>query len=528
MDDLVEARARSVAGDWSAAAELWGRVVEANPVHGTHWWRLAEARVASDDVAGALVAYERVAELGAWDGPATPFPAEVAHRIAQCRARLGDVDGAFDALRSALELGFRDLGVLATDPHLAALRRDERWPLPTARTRADDLDLFAREVKRRAFRHTSFDAEVGRLRQRVDHLSDAELLVELSRLVATLGDGHARVEPPADRADLHLAIPVRLDHFADGVFVTAAAPEHADLLGAEVLACDGVDLDLVLARVEEIVSRDNAYGALAGVMRKLPRTAVLHALGIAEHADRMTLRLRSADGSVAETTVPARPISKEQADARPCPPEWRFLLSPPLPLYLRNVAAPYWYVDQPDDDLLYVQINSVSDDPAEPFDAFVSGLFADLARRAPRRLVVDLRWNEGGNTFLTMPLLHRLIAYAGEIFVVIGRHTLSAAQNLSTLIAHHTPALFVGEPTGSSPNFVGETAPFELPHSRFQVNVSDLYWQTSWPMDHRTWLPPDIYTPPTFAAYARNQDPALDAIRAYPRQTRPSYATRTP
>lgn len=534
---LVEARAHSAAGDWPAAAALWSRVVEDNPVHGTHWWRLAEARDAAGEVAGALAAYERVADLGAWDGPDTPFPAEVAHRIAGCRARLGDLDGAFEALRQALDLGFRDLGVLASDEHLAPLRLDGRWStlVPPASasdgTRAEgwhgDLELFAREVKRRArapFGHESFDAVVTRLWSRVDTLSDATLLVELSRLLATFGDGHARVEPPADRADLHLAVPVRLDLFAEGVFVTAAAPEHADLLGAEALAFDDVAIDRVLADVDQIVSRDNAQGALAGVSRKLPRTALLHALGIARHPDRLTLRLRALDGTTAEVTLPARPLGKAESDARPCPPGWRFLpatLARPLPLCLRAVDAAYWYEDQPEDGLLYAQINSVSDDPAEPFGEFVSRLFADLARRPRNRLVIDLRWNEGGNTFLTRPLLHRLIAYPGPVFVIIGRHTLSAAQNLSTFIANHTAALFVGEPTGSSPNFVGETAPFDLPYSRFQVNVSDLYWQSSWPMDHRTWLPPDVYTPPTFAAYARNQDPALDAIQAYPREHLP-------
>ena len=246
---------------------------------------------------------------------------------------------------------------------------------------------------------------------------------------------------------------------------------------------------------DQIVSRDNAQGALAGVSRKLPRTALLHGLGIARHPDRLTLRLRTRDGTTAEVTLPARPIAKAESDARPCPPGWRFLpatLNPPLPLCLRAVGAAYWYEDQPEDGLLYAQINSVSDDPAEPFGEFVSRLFADLARRPRNRLVIDLRWNEGGNTFLTMPLLHRLIAYPGPVFVIIGRHTLSAAQNLSTFIANHTTALFIGEPTGSSPNFVGETAPFDLPYSRFQVNVSDLYWQSSWPMDHRTWLPPDV------------------------------------
>jgi hypothetical protein len=77
-----------------------------------------------------------------------------------------------------------------------------------------------------------------------------------------------------------------------------------------------------------------------------------------------------------------------------------------------------------------------------------------------------------------------------------------------------TSAIFVGEPTGSRPNFIGERIDFELPYSKVQANAADLFWQTSWPDDHRTWIAPDIYTPPTFEAYRRNEDPALEAILA--------------
>jgi hypothetical protein len=32
--------------------------------------------------------------------------------------------------------------------------------------------------------------------------------------------------------------------------------------------------------------------------------------------------------------------------------------------------------------------------------------------------------------------------------------------------------------------------------------------------DNRSWIAPDIYAPPTFEAFRRNDDPALDAILA--------------
>ena len=100
------------------------------------------------------------------------------------------------------------------------------------------------------------------------------------------------------------------------------------------------------------------------------------------------------------------------------------------------------------------------------------------------------------------------------MFVIIGRLTFSAAQNIATALEEHTDATFVGEPTGSRPNFIGETIPFELPVSKLRVNVADLYWQTGYPMDHRPWIAPQLYTPPTFDSFARNQDPALAAVLA--------------
>lgn len=45
--------------------------------------------------------------------------------------------------------------------------------------------------------------------------------------------------------------------------------------------------------------------------------------------------------------------------------------------------------------------------------------------------------------------------------------------------------------------------------SQLQVNIGDLYWQTSWPLDCRSAIAPHIYAPPTFAA---NRDPAMEAI----------------
>jgi hypothetical protein len=33
-------------------------------------------------------------------------------------------------------------------------------------------------------------------------------------------------------------------------------------------------------------------------------------------------------------------------------------------------------------------------------------------------------------------------------------------------------------------------------------------------MDHRSWIAPQLYAPPTFASFSQNRDPALAAVLA--------------
>jgi tetratricopeptide (TPR) repeat protein len=83
---------RSASGDWAEAAVLWGQVTDGNPVNGDYWARLAEARFAAEDYAGAREAYRKVLELGVraeyrWpsEGELPDLqPGVVAYRIACC------------------------------------------------------------------------------------------------------------------------------------------------------------------------------------------------------------------------------------------------------------------------------------------------------------------------------------------------------------------------------------------------------------------------------------------------------------
>jgi tetratricopeptide (TPR) repeat protein len=530
---LSEAEASSASGDWGRAARQWEHVVTANPVEGRFWAHLAEARAHLSAYRDAATAYEQAFTLR--DG----YPAETAYQLARCYAQLDDLVAAHDWLTRALDLGLRDLSQIRTDDALACLREDDELReriglIETAgMSRKEgwqgDLRFLVREVKRRAYAPlqgvagAEFDAALDALARAIPTLSDMQVIVELSRLLCRLGDGHVEVSLPQGHPNLRGLLPVQFSLFAEGLFIVAAERSHEDLLGAQVLQIGDHAIEEVIAAFDPLLPRDNenAQWPKHVLPRRLRELPLLHALGIARSQTALALSVQDLSGTVRTVTMPAVPdLPPGRAQQFPNAPEgWvRFpaTLSAALPHYLRNTRAPYWFAYLPEERIVSLQINAVQDHPAESLAEFSARVFGFIDDHVVDKLVIDLRWNGGGNTFLLLPLLRRIIGSPlnsrGRLFVIIGRGTFSAAQNFTSMLQKYTDAIFVGEPTGSSPTFVGETIPFELPYSKMTVNVSDLLWQGTWPMDYRTWIAPTLYAPPTFAAFRENRDPAFEAI----------------
>jgi hypothetical protein len=530
---VTRAQTASAARNWAEAAPLWQQVVQSNPVNADYALNLATALFRAGNYRDAIPAYEKALDLGA------DFPSNMAYNIACAYALLGDKEKALEWLSKSFNMGFRNLELARTDSDLASLHGDPRFQqlvgLPDiSRMSRDegwrtDLALLAREVRRkgyaqgvyRALSQKDFDDSVRKLNDAVPTLSDGQILVGMMRLLKSVGDGHTGILRPPAQQDYALALPLQFYLFKEGLFIIGADPRYKDLLGAQVVRFGGRSIEEVMSALDPVISRDNDLwpSQLAPYrMRSLP---LLNALGVVSDIHKVSLDIVDAGGN--------RRVAVVEADAsnpdiwNQFPAAWLTYaqtLGTPLPLYLKNTTSNYWFEYDAASKVIYFQFNRVLNDANESLAAFSERLFRFINEHDVSKLVIDMRWNNGGNTFLSRTLVNRIIRsdkvnQSGKLFVIIGRRTFSAAQNTATYFERYTSAIFVGEPTGSSPNFVGEETPFSLPYSKILANVSDLYWESSWPQDHRKWIAPQMYVPPTFAAYRTNRDAALEAILAF-------------
>ena len=365
------------------------------------------------------------------------------------------------------------------------------------------LDFF------RSLPRASFDNMLTTLESRLPRMADHEVMVELARIVAAAGprNGHTLVNLRGPAAAFH-RLPIQMYEYTDGVFLRSVSQEHAVLVGARVLSIGGTPIAEALARAVEITPADNPMTKKAQTPYALMLTEVLRALRIApgKPADPVELEVVLGDGT--RNTVSLTPMASlrgvQWIDLRPAIPE-------------KN----YTYEYDEASKAMIVRYNAVQNDPEESIAAFFARVFALADEKRAEKFVLDMRENGGGDNTLNLPILHGLIRRAdtigrpGHLFVLIGRGTFSAAQNLVTQLETHTAAIFVGEPTGGSPNQFGDTVTIELPNSRLPVHLSWRFWQDSESEDLRTWLAPQLAAELSSADARSGRDPALQTALTY-------------
>jgi hypothetical protein len=176
----------------------------------------------------------------------------------------------------------------------------------------------------------------------------------------------------------------------------------------------------------------------------------------------------------------------------------------------------YWFEYLPQDKTVYFQYNQVTGKQGgESLEDFGLRLRDFLTKNEVRNLIVDVRRNNGGSTFEDAEILRAISEFdankENKIFVFTGRSTFSAASNFIADLDRLTSAVFVGEPSSSTPLMIGgDEATLVLPYSQVMGFIASTSWQLTAPRDSRLWISPDVPVQLTAKDYFTNRDPLME------------------
>jgi hypothetical protein len=368
----------------------------------------------------------------------------------------------------------------------------------------------------------SFQAAVADLDARIPKLQRHQIIVGMMRIAAMVGDGHTRVDPRKDAAFQLPSLPLKLYLFEDGVFVRAAAPEHAALVGARIEAVGGVPIEEAMRRVGEISSRDNEMGIKKFVPLYLNMPAILHALEMSPTPGAAVFKLRKGNRAWTQTIAAGavEPLWPADTDVSLVTPEgWvDARQSPALPLWLQAPLDPHRLVELRDQKALYAQVNMITNIKGQSLGDFGVKIRKQAEATNPRAVIVDFRLAHGGDHDLRHRFIRELVKTEDEdtrLFILTGRGSYSATEAVLVDLDRLTDAVLVGEPAASKPNSYGDAYRMNMPNSGLAIRSSIFLVQLGGSDNKDPWTWVDVAAPLTFSDYAAGRDPALEAALSY-------------
>jgi len=409
-----------------------------------------------------------------------------------------------------------------------------------------DIEAIVREIEST---HPNPFTKTGELTWRRDAaaltaelpmLGEEERLVGLMKLVAKLGDGHTGIVPESARYSLWY--PFRLYEFSDGFFVTSAHKSQTDLAGAEVLAIGGKPVDAVVNEARSLFGADNFFDAKERLFA-VHNAFLMKGLGFAQADGALSVTFRLRDGNDVTRKLKARQADEIRLPSDTPIFDWDYLpevygmpfgshedwfsamdglpakafaeldTSRP-PVHQQKTAGTKRAL--PEQDAYYVQISYTTD---STMGGLMSQALSDVDALKPRRFIIDIRYNIGGDGSTLTNMIHGFISREEnppwkELYVITGRKTFSAGVMAIDAFLDHTEATFVGEPAGAALNSYGDAVSRPYPALGLSLSVSTLRHQLSESNDLSKYTRIDVPALMSFENYVAGGDPALDPILA--------------
>lgn len=398
------------------------------------------------------------------------------------------------------------LSVLPVTAHALPPEAQQAWQ--------EDLSVYARELEARHIDlfHTlsreQFETGLSAIRADLPILTEPELIARLMTLHHQIGDGHTAIPLWGFG---YARFPVTIAIFEDGFMISGVRDQDAAFLGGVIEQINGRSTDEVLRRLAPLAPFVDNEGSLRlRTSAYLPVAALLHAVGLSDDAETLSLRVRT-DAGLETLTLPAL-VADAYGPSIQSTISYRSAFEPEDIL---SEAPGLTYVYEPEYALGIIRIERYPSPPE--MDRFAAEVVDSMRQSQGRNLMIDLRQNYGGDFYTGLRLAHQLnqldgVDWRQGVYVLTSPLTFSAATGNAAQFSDILNARRVGEPTGANPCGYQDMGRFNLPNSNLGITYSKRHYCFAEPVNGA--LPPDIAIPITMEHWRNTEDAALNWVRS--------------
>lgn len=351
-----------------------------------------------------------------------------------------------------------------------------------------------------------------KIKQATPEMSDSDFYYSLQTLLSKVGDAHTTVNHIDSNENSNYEYPSKLVftayNFEDDWHLIYLNKENESHLGSQLISINGVLIDEVFERCKTIMSFENEEWAERLFSDFGHYKEELEFIGVVEKDEPIIFTVKNAENIETELTM--IPLKEGELSS-----EKGVNFKPESP---RIIGLQDIYRGFPlNENNFFIQYNSCEEDPNLSMLDFTQMMKEEITKGEYTNIIIDLRYNSGGNSIIMNPLLNMLNSLQDEnnfkVHTLIGKRTFSSGLRNAIDTVNRLNSTLVGTPTGGNVKGYTEKQSFHLKNHPITVNFSTKYYEyiIGYSKDS---LYPDIEIKQTFEDYSKGIDPEVEWVLA--------------
>lgn len=350
-----------------------------------------------------------------------------------------------------------------------------------------------------------FKADINTLKDKVPKMNDHEIAVQFSKIISEIKDLHTNLY-----LNSNLYYPFKAKYFGDDLYIIETTEDYKNIIFKKLLKIEGQSIEAIEKKIAEVCSYENDIGKRINVASQLSNPSKLYGLNITKDLKNVHLTLEDKSGKREKVTISSLDYNEDR--------ELKIIDVNSFcdaPLYMKNRGETYYCEYLQEYNTIYFDYNRCIDNN---FDDSMDKLLKEIEKKAPEKLIIDLRDNGGGvirnfssfkRQFDFFKNKNKDLLDGCQIYTITNNYTVSTAVLVTEYAVNDLNATLIGEPPAQPFKFFAMAAWYPSNNSKLVYRVPTKEFGLG---EALKVIEPDIFIPLSIDDYKNGIDPVMKYI----------------